>query len=101
MQVTDDEYVHDGKVLPELVDESIKSDNMISIGKLFADGAYDGNDIFRCLSDNGIQPCIKVRKNARVRWTKGNFLRNLAVLAQKSDLQKWKEDSVIWTKMDC
>ena len=46
MKVTDDEHVHDGKVLPELIDESIKSDNMISIGKLFADGAYDGNDIF-------------------------------------------------------
>jgi hypothetical protein len=44
-------------------------------------------------------PCIKVRKNARVGWKKGNILRNLSVIAQK-DLQKWK-DSVIWTKMDC
>ena len=43
------------------------------------------------LSDNGIQPCIKVRKNARVRWKKGNILRNLSVLAQKNDLQKWKD----------
>ena len=45
MKVTD-EHVHDSKTLPELVDEVIKSDNMISIGKLFADGAYEGNDIF-------------------------------------------------------
>jgi hypothetical protein len=45
-------------------------------------------------------PCIKVRKNARVGWKKGNFLRNLSVLAQRNDLQKWK-DSVSWTKMDC
>jgi len=35
--------------------------------------------------------CIKVRKNARVGWKKGNFLRNLSVLAQKNDLQKWKD----------
>ncbi len=90
MKVTD-EHVHDGKALPELVDEVIKSDNMVSIGKLFGDGAYDNNDIFRYLSDNGILPCIKVRKNSRVRWKKGNFLRNLSVLAQRNDLQKWKD----------
>ncbi len=36
-------------------------------------------------------PCIKVRKNSRVRWKKGNFLRNLSVLAQRNDLQKWKD----------
>ena len=36
-------------------------------------------------------PCIKVRKNARVGWKKGNILRNLSVLAQKNDLQKWKD----------
>ena len=94
MKVTD-EHVHDSKALPELVDEAIKSDNMLlaaTIGKLFADGAYDNNDIFRYLGDNGIQPCIKVRKNSRVRWRKGkNILRNLSVLAQKNDLQKWKD----------
>ena len=44
---------------------------MAAIGKLFADGAYDGNDIFRYLADNGILPCIKVRKNAKVRLKKG------------------------------
>ena len=95
MNVTD-EHVHDGKVLSGLVDEVIKSDSMISIGKLFADGgAYEGNNIFRYLSDNGILPCIKVRKNARVRWKKGkNILRNLAVIAQRNDLQRWK-DSIV------
>jgi len=36
-------------------------------------------------------PYIKVRKNAKVRWKKGNILRNLSVLAQRNDLQKWKE----------
>ena len=38
-----------------------------------------------------ILPCIKVRKNARIRWKKGrNMVRNLSVLAQRNDLQKWK-----------
>jgi hypothetical protein len=101
MKVTDDEHVHDSKALPELVDETIKSNKNITLGKLIADGAYEGNDIFRYLGDNGILPCIKVRKNARIRWKKGNILRNLSVLAQRNDLQKWKEDSVSWTKMDC
>jgi len=91
MKVTD-EHVHDSKALPELVNEAIKLDKIITIGKLFAeDGAYDDNEIFRFLADNnGILPCIKVRRNARVGWKKDNILRNLAVLAQKNDLQKWK-----------
>jgi hypothetical protein len=93
MKVTD-EQVHDSKALPGLVDETIKSDNMVSIDKLFADGAYDGNEIFNYLGDNGIQPCIKVRKNAKVRWKKGSILRNLSVLSQRNDLQNWK-DSIV------
>jgi hypothetical protein len=36
-------------------------------------------------------PCIKVRKNSRARWKKGNILRNLSVLVQRNDLQKWKD----------
>jgi len=86
MKVTD-EHVHDSKVLPELIDNVIESDKQITIGNLFADGAYDGNVIFRYLSDNGILPCIKVRKNSRVKWKKGNILRTLSVLAQKNDLR--------------
>ncbi len=79
-------------MLPELVENIIKSDSRkITISKLFADGAYDGNDIFRYLSDNGILPCIKVRKNAKVKWKKGNIFRNLSVISQKKDLQKWKD----------
>ncbi len=36
MKVTD-EHVHDSKALPELVDDIIKSDRKLTIGKLFAD----------------------------------------------------------------
>jgi hypothetical protein len=84
MKVTD-EHVHDSKALPELVNDIVKSDRKLTIGKLFGDdGAYEGNGIFRYLSaDNGILPCIKVRKNARVRWKKGNILRNLSVLTKE------------------
>ena len=94
MKVTDDEHVHDGKVLPELIDDVIKSDKKITIDRLLADGAYDSNDIFGYLGDKGIEPCIKVRKNSKVRLKKGNILRNLSVLGQKNDLQNWKDDSV-------
>ena len=59
-----DEHVHDSKALPELVENIIKSGSTATtaIGKLFGDGAYDGNDIFRYLADKGILPCIKVRE---------------------------------------
>ena len=52
-----------------------------------------GNDIFRYLyADNGILPCIKVRKNAKVLLKKGHILRNLSVISQIKDLQKCKDN---------
>jgi hypothetical protein len=48
MRLTD-EHVHDGKALPELVDDITKSDRQTTVCKLFADGAYDGNDVFKYL----------------------------------------------------
>jgi hypothetical protein len=86
-----------------LVNDIIKSDNMTTgaLGKLFADdGAYDNNNIFRYLSDNGTLPCIKVKKNCKVRLEKGHILRNLSVIAQKKDLQKWKDSIVSYRKRD-
>ena len=76
-----DEHIHDSKALPELVDDIIKLNSVTAIGKVFADGAYDNNEIFRYLGENGILPSIKVRKNARVGWKKGNILRNLSVIS--------------------
>jgi hypothetical protein len=55
---------------------------MATIGKLFENGTYDGNYIFRCLADNGILPYIKVRKNAQVKVKTGNIPRNLSVISQ-------------------
>ncbi len=52
IKVTADERVHGRKAVSELIDDAIKSNKII--GKLFAyDGAYDGNNIFRCIKDNG------------------------------------------------
>jgi hypothetical protein len=88
MKVTD-EHVHDSKALPELVNDIVKSNKII--GKLFADVAYEGNNIFRCMVNNGILPCIKVRKNSNIKLKKGHILRNLSIISQKNDLQKWKD----------
>jgi IS5 family transposase len=90
MKVTD-EHVHDSKVLPELVENVMKSNCVTAIDKVFADGAYDSNEVFRHLSDSGILPCVKVRKNARVRLKTGHIVRNLSVLSQKNDLQRWRD----------
>jgi len=78
-----DEHVHDSKVLPELVENIIESDRITTIGKIFGDGAYDNNDAFRYLSDNGILPCIKVRKSAKLRWKKGNILESVSFGSEK------------------
>ena len=65
-EVTDDEHVHNdsSKELPELVDNIIKSDSMTTtttIGKLFGDGAYEGNEIFRYLWEI-MESCLIVSK---------------------------------------
>ena len=68
-EVTDDEHVHNDsrKVLPELVENIIKSGSMTTIDKLFADGGASMKAMrffFRYLWDNGIflPYCIKLRK---------------------------------------
>jgi hypothetical protein len=94
MNVTD-EHVHDGKRLPKIVDAIAKSKHM-TVDKILADGAHDSNAVFKCLVDNEILPCIKVRRNARVKKTNNTF-RNLSVISQKNDLQRWK-DSVSYGK---
>jgi hypothetical protein len=88
LKVTD-ENVHDGKVLPRLVEDITKSKHVI-VEKVFADGAYDSNVVFRVLADSRIMPCIKVRRNARAKKT-NNIFRNLLVISQNNDLQRWKD----------
>ena len=68
LHVTSSEQVHDGKVLPELVDDITIKQNKI-IETAIMDGSYDSNNNFQILSFGGIQPAIKVRKNSRCRKT--------------------------------
>ncbi len=56
------EHIHDSNTIPGFVDEIIDSNSITTIDKLFADGFYDSNGIFRYLADKGILPCIKLRK---------------------------------------
>ena len=77
-------------MLPKLVEDILRTNGCSMIYMLIADGAYDSNDIFRCLSEKGIVPCIKVRKNSRVRKT-GHLFRNLSVIAQKNNYEQWKD----------
>jgi hypothetical protein len=98
MKVTD-EHIHDSKMLPQLVEDIVKSKN-ITVCKVFAEGAYDSNEIFRCLVDNGILPCIKVRRNAQVKKI-NHILRNLSELYLKEKrFTKMEGQSVSYGKRD-
>ena len=68
------EQVHDGKVRSKLVDDITIKHNK-EIDTAIMDGAYDNNKNFQFLSFRGIQPAIKVRKNAKYRKT-NHYLRN-------------------------
>ncbi len=94
MKVTD-EHKHDSRVLPELV-ENIAKQKGKKITKVLADGAYDSNCIFQFLANRGILPCMRVRKNSKVKNT-NQFLRNLSVIMQANDFIRWK-DSVSYGK---
>jgi len=88
LKVTD-EHVHDKKMLPRLVGDIAKSKKSITLfGKILEDGAYDSNDVFECLADNGILPCIKVRGNARVKEPITPSEIYLPYLKRKNDLQR-------------
>ena len=83
------EQVHDGKVLPELIDDITITQNKV-IESAIIDGAYDNNNNFQILSFKGIKPAIKVRKNSIYRKT-NHYLRNKSVKMQDNNLQQWKD----------
>ena len=83
------EQVHDGKVLPQLIDDITIKQNKV-IDTTIMDGSYDSNKIFQLLSFKGIQPAIKVRKNSRCKKT-NHYLRNKNVQLQKTNMKQWKD----------
>lgn len=54
------------------------------------DGAYDSKEIFRYLDGKGIEPVIKVRKNASMH-AYGCMPRKLVAMEQLRDYERWKK----------
>src|SRR4051812_37586945 len=76
LEVTD-EKLHDGKVMPRLIEHVLKrNDNRdIKIKSALGDGSYDSNENFKYLHTKRIMPGIKVRKNSII-LRKNNKIRN-------------------------
>ena len=85
LEVTD-EKVGDGRMLQPLVEEASKKSK---IAKTIGDGAYDTKSNFRYLDDKGIEPVIKVRKNASSR-AGGCMPRKLVAQEYLQDPDAWK-----------
>jgi hypothetical protein len=88
VEVTD-ERVKDLQKAKELVQESKKKaeEKGKSISKVIADAGYDTHELFRYLGDEGIEPAVLVRKDAKIR---GNPVRD-KVIRQIRKGKKWKE----------
>ena len=56
-----DEKVGDGRMLQPLIEEASKKGK---VAKVIGDGAYDSKRNFRYLTQKGIEPVIKVRRNS-------------------------------------
>ncbi len=85
MQVTKDD-VHDRRMLVPLVEEA---SSRASVTRAIGDGAYDSRENFRYLDTNGIEPVIKVRKDASVH-AYGCMPRKLVAIEQLRDREGWK-----------
>lgn len=89
LEVTD-EKVHDGKVMPRLIEHVLENNKDVKIESALGDGSYDNNENFKYLQKKKIKPAIKVRKNSIVSL-KNNRSRNREVKFQTRDLIKWKK----------
>jgi len=85
LKVTD-EKTGDGGMLQPLVDEASRKGK---VAKVMGDGAYDTKRNFRYLAMNGIEPIIKVRRNASNR-AGGSVLRKLVAQEYLHDPEAWK-----------
>lgn len=62
MEVSTDD-MHDVKTLPGLVDEAAGN---VRVSRLYGDGAYDSSAVHGLLESQGIEPVVKLRRNARL-----------------------------------
>ncbi|MER5176347.1 MAG: transposase, partial [Candidatus Nitrosocosmicus sp.] len=93
LEVTDDEKVHDSRMMKELVKHVLKiNPHKIKIRSVLADdGANGTNKNFIYLEKNKIVPGIKVIRSDSIVSSKNNKLRNKEVKMQSKDLLKWKK----------
>jgi len=75
-------------MLKKLIENAAENND---VKRVIADGAYDNNENFRYLSDNGIEAAIKVRKNSSANKITDSHPRNIVVLQQLKNLEKWKD----------
>ena len=87
MEVTE-ETISAGSQTESLVQEAMSKND---VERVYGDGAYDSRANFNLLAANGIDPVIKVRKNAS-RKAKGSYARKISVIAQQTDLDAWKKE---------
>lgn len=80
------EYVHDGKMLKKLVDRSSRNFNVKGV---IGDGAYDSRHNFNLLDRKGIEPIIKIRRNA-VKRSRGCPSRKKALIMQRRGKEEWR-----------
>jgi hypothetical protein len=82
------EDVGDGRMLKRLVDGSASKAGLKGV---VADGAYDSKSNFRLLSERGIDPLIRVRKNSSLK-ADGCMPRKFAVVFQLGN-PNWRRES--------
>jgi hypothetical protein len=81
------EDVGDGRMLKRLVEGSASKARLSGV---IADGAYDSKCNFRMLADLGVDPLIRVRKNASIKGG-GCMPRKFAVVEQLGNAE-WRRD---------
>ena len=86
LEVTD-ERTGDGRMLKPLVEEASRK---AAVAKTIGDGAYDTKGNFRYLDGKGIEPVIKVRRNASTR-ARGCMPRKLVAQEYLRDPGAWKQ----------
>jgi len=82
------EKVADGRRLKSLVREASKQ---AKITRAIGDGGYDTKTNFRYLAERGIEPVIKVRKNASSK-ARGCMIRKLVAQEYLQDQEAWKHN---------
>jgi transposase len=81
------EDVGDGRMLGRLVKDSA---GIADVKRVIGDGAYDSKNSFRMLSEMGVEPLIRVRKNASLKGG-GCMPRKFAVVEQLGNVE-WRRE---------